>query len=51
MSNAKEYVQAIQEKLHQKDDGQIEFLQAVDEFMPTVIQFLEKIQNTLKKIF
>ncbi|WP_165004639.1 MULTISPECIES: NADP-specific glutamate dehydrogenase [unclassified Enterococcus] len=41
MTNAKEYVQTIQEKLHQKDAGQTEFLQAVDEFMPTVTRFLE----------
>ncbi len=39
MTNATEYVQAIQEKLHQKDQGQEEFLQAIDEFMPTVMSF------------
>ncbi|MBO0460866.1 NADP-specific glutamate dehydrogenase [Enterococcus sp. DIV1298c] len=49
MSNAKEYVQSIQEKLHQKDEGQSEFLQAVDEFMPTVIQFLEKNPEYIEK--
>lgn len=42
MTNATEYVRLIQEKLHQQDDGQEEFLQAIDEFMPSAIKFLEK---------
>ncbi|MGM9902639.1 MAG: NADP-specific glutamate dehydrogenase [Enterococcus sp.] len=49
MSNAREYVQSIQEQLHRKDEGQTEFLQAVDEFMPTVIQFLEKHPEYIEK--
>ena len=48
MTNATEYVQAIQEKLHQKDQGQEEFLQAIDEFMPTV--FWTLIPNISKRI-
>ncbi len=35
----KQYVQAIQEKLESKDKNQEEFLQAMDEFMPTVMSF------------
>ena len=42
MTNASEYVKAIQEKLHEKDQNQTEFLQAIDEFLPTIIPFLEK---------
>ena len=33
---------AIQEKLHEKDQNQTEFLQAIDDFLPTIIPFLEK---------
>ncbi|MCC9082977.1 NADP-specific glutamate dehydrogenase [Enterococcus faecium] len=50
MTNATEYVQAIQEKLHQKDQGQEEFLQAIDEFMPTVMSFWTLIPNISKRI-
>ena len=42
MTNASEYVKAIQEKLHEKDQNQTEFLQARDEFLTTIIPFLEK---------
>lgn len=42
MTNATEYVRLIQEKLHQQDNGQEEFLQAIDEFMPSATKFLEK---------
>ncbi|MDK4352399.1 NADP-specific glutamate dehydrogenase [Enterococcus thailandicus] len=41
MTNAKKYVQTIQEKLHQQDRGEVEFLQAIDEVLPTVTHFLE----------
>ena len=41
MTNATEYVRLIQEKLHQQDNGQEEFLQAIDEFMPSATKFLE----------
>lgn len=30
MTNATEYVQRIQNNIHQKDTGQVEFLQAID---------------------
>ncbi|HAP3055692.1 TPA: NADP-specific glutamate dehydrogenase [Enterococcus faecalis] len=40
--DAKQYVKNIQEKIHQLDQGQTEYLQAVDEFLPTVEGFLEK---------
>ncbi|MGQ4823684.1 Glu/Leu/Phe/Val dehydrogenase dimerization domain-containing protein, partial [Enterococcus faecalis] len=43
------YVQAIQEKLHQKDQGQEEFLQAIDEFMPTVMSFLDTHPEYIEK--
>ena len=49
MTNATEYVQAIQEKLHQKDQGQEEFLQAIDEFMPTVMSFLDTHPEYIEK--
>ena len=41
----------FKKKIHQLDQGQTEYLQAVDEFLPTVEGFLEKILNTLKQIF
>lgn len=40
--DAEQYVKNIQEKIHQLDQGQTEYLQAVDEFLPTVEGFLEK---------
>lgn len=42
MSDAKSYVKKIQEQLHEKDPNQKEFLQAIDEFLPTMVPFLEK---------
>lgn len=35
----REYVEQIQKNLEAKDPNQEEFLQAVDEFLPTVIPF------------
>ncbi|EOH86417.1 NADP-specific glutamate dehydrogenase [Enterococcus villorum] len=49
MTNATEYVQLIQEKIHQKDTEQLEFLQAIDEFMPSAIPFLEKHPEYIKR--
>ena len=37
MTNASEYVKAIQEKLHEKDQNQTEFLQAIDEFLQSFL--------------
>jgi glutamate dehydrogenase (NADP+) len=42
MTKASEYVKSIQEEIHAKDANQPEFLQAVDEFLATVVPFLEK---------
>ena len=42
MTNASEYVKAIQEKLHEKDQNQTEFLQAIDEFFTNNHSFLRK---------
>ena len=39
---AKNYVQEIQAKIHEKDQGQEEYLQAVDEFFPSVEVFLKE---------
>lgn len=39
--NAKQYVESIQQRIHEQDKGQVEYLQAVDEFLPTVEVFLE----------
>ena len=49
MTNATEYVQRIQNNIHQKDTGQVEFLQAIDEFMPSATQFLEKHPEYIKR--
>lgn len=49
MTNATEYVQRIQNDIHQKDTGQVEFLQAIDEFMPSATQFLEKHPEYIKR--
>lgn len=38
----KEYVKKIQDYLHQVDSNQSEYLQAVDEFLPTIEPFLEE---------
>ncbi len=42
MTKASEYVKGIQEAIHAKDANQAEFLQAVDEFLATIVPFLEK---------
>ena len=42
MTKASEYVKSIQEKIHAKDQNQDEFLQAIDEFLNTVVPFIEK---------
>ncbi|WP_171333384.1 NADP-specific glutamate dehydrogenase [Enterococcus cecorum] len=42
MSKVTEYVEKIQAELHAKDSHQPEFLQAIDEFMETVVPFLEE---------
>lgn len=39
---AKEYVKEIKKKIHEKDQGQVEYLQAVDEFLPTIELFLKE---------
>ncbi|MDH6363595.1 glutamate dehydrogenase (NADP+) [Enterococcus sp. PF1-24] len=53
MSNATEMISAVQSKLHEKDADQTEFLQAIDELLPTLAPFLEKhseYENVLKMI-
>ena len=42
MTKASEYVKNIQEKIHANDPNQEEFLQAIDEFLNTVVPFIEK---------
>ncbi|MFV0559476.1 MAG: NADP-specific glutamate dehydrogenase [Enterococcus sp.] len=42
MTKAESYVQSIQESIHIKNKGQKEFLQSVDELLPTLIPFLEE---------
>ncbi|MEY8446459.1 NADP-specific glutamate dehydrogenase [Enterococcus ratti] len=49
MINATEYVQLIQDKLHQKESEQVEFLQAIDEFMLAAVPFLEKHPEYMKR--
>lgn len=39
---AKQYVEEIQKKIHENDQGQVEYLQAVDEFLPSVEVFLNE---------
>ncbi|GCF95742.1 glutamate dehydrogenase [Enterococcus florum] len=39
---AKQYVAEIQKYLEEKDPNQSEFLQAVEEFLPTIVPFLEE---------
>ena len=41
MTNASEYAKNVQEKIHQRNSHETEFLQAIDEFLPTIIPFLE----------
>jgi glutamate dehydrogenase (NADP+) len=42
MTEAKQYVASIQQMIREKDAGQTEFIQAVDELLPTVTAFLEE---------
>lgn len=42
MAKTHDAITAVQETIHNKDPYQTEFLQAVDEFLPTVEPFLEK---------
>lgn len=42
MTTAKEYIQQIRDEVHRLDAGQSEYLQAVDEFLPTVEAFMEE---------
>ncbi len=42
MTKASAYVKEIQAKIHEKDQHQPEFLQAIDEFLPTIVPFLEE---------
>ncbi len=42
MTKVNEYLKKIQSKVAAKDDGQPEYLQAIDEFLPTIEPFLEK---------
>ena len=44
-----EYVEQIQKNLEAKDPNQEEFLQAVEEFLPTVIPFLEEHPEYVEK--
>lgn len=39
---ATQYVKSIQERIHEQDKNQTEYLQAVDEFLPTVEVFLKE---------
>lgn len=41
MTNASEYAKNVHEKIHQRNSHETEFLQAIDEFLPTIIPFLE----------
>ena len=45
----REYVEQIQKNLEAKDPNQEEFLQAVEEFLPTVIPFLEEHPEYVEK--
>ncbi|MGK0551412.1 NADP-specific glutamate dehydrogenase [Enterococcus faecalis] len=46
---AKQYVKGIQERIHAQDQGQTEYLQAVDEFLPTVEAFLAQQPHLIEK--
>lgn len=41
MSKVEEMVKELQAKIHEKDSHQPEFLQAIDELLPTLVPFLE----------
>lgn len=45
---AKQYVEQIQQYLEEKDPNQPEFLQAVEEFLPTIVPFLEEHPEYIK---
>ncbi|MGM0213046.1 NADP-specific glutamate dehydrogenase [Enterococcus sp. AZ109] len=51
---AKQYVEQIQQYLEEKDPNQAEFLQAVEEFLPTIVPFLDEhpeyIEHNILKI-
>lgn len=49
MTDAKEYVQTVLEKLRQKDQAETEFLQAAEEVLPSITRFLEKHPEYLEK--
>jgi len=42
MTDVKKYIEQLQGKIHERDKGEPEFLQAIDEFLPTIVSFLEK---------
>lgn len=42
MKNANTYVTQIQERLHKQDASEVEFLQAIDELLPTIVPVLEQ---------
>lgn len=47
--NAKEYVAQIKKQVEEKDPNQPEFIQAVDEFLPTIVPFLEEHPEYIEK--
>lgn len=49
MKNVQEYISNLQQEIHQKDNYQSEFLQAIDEFLPTIVPFLEKHPEYVEK--
>lgn len=42
MTKALDYVAEVKRKIHENDEHQEEFLQAVDEFLPTIVPFLDE---------
>lgn len=49
MITTEQFVEQLKEKIHSKDANQSEFLQAIDEFLPTIIPFLEKHTEYIEK--
>ena len=49
MTTTEQFVVQLKEKIHSKDANQAEFLQAIDEFLPTIIPFLEKHPEYIEK--
>ncbi|MGX7199394.1 NADP-specific glutamate dehydrogenase [Enterococcus nangangensis] len=49
MTDAQKYITAVQEKLAQKGAWEQEFLQAVQEFLPTIVPFLEEHPEYIEK--